>query len=784
MGIEVLAPAGSFSGLVAAVNAGADAVYIGGQKYGARAYAKNPEEEELIKGIEYAHHFGVKVYMTLNTLLKEREMEELYDYVRPYYEAGVDALIVQDFGVMEYIMKYFPSVDVHASTQMSIMGHEAAAKLRELGVTRVVPAREVSLQEICNIRGSSDIEIEGFVHGALCYSYSGQCFMSSLIGGRSANRGRCAGTCRLPFEASKEKKQLNKPEEKYLLSCKDLCSLDILPDVLSAGLDSLKIEGRMKSPRYTAGVVRIWRKYVDLYLEKGAQGYKVDPKDRRELLELYDRGGQTAGYYGKHNGKDMLALKEKTQRKDANEALFAFLDAEYVNARKKHKITGRIVLRANEPISLTVRMRKHDKAEGSSRIRNSSKTGNSISEDAFHEVTVFADAPGIAKKNAATQNDVRKQILKTGNTFYEFEDLIVDMETNLFVPVKCLNEARRAALEKLDEAILGRYQRRVEKHSGIDSEHRLDQADDTHFAREMETITGSDAGNMQKRTGKGLQVLHLCAETKEQLEGITEFLGNYDGDAGIKVSFEADALHPKFWKDTVENGRKYGAKMYLYLPHIFRLEARAFFEEFHEELIGAGFDGFLIRSLEESEYIKRMFSDAGLPRPTLHFDYNMYAYNTRARSMNRTLGADVQTLSVELNLKELQALGGENTEAIVYGRLPMMVSAQCIKKTTVGCDHVPELLYLKDRQNEQMPVKNKCTFCYNHIYNAKPLSTLGIAASIKKLEIDGIRLLFTTEDKEETVRVAKNYENAFFRNGKPDENMDLYTRGHYKRGIE
>lgn len=782
MEIEVLAPAGSYAGLVAAVNAGADAIYIGGQKYGARAYAKNPEEDELIKGIEYAHHFGVKVYMTLNTLLKEEEIEGLYEYVLPYYEAGVDAWIVQDFGVMEFVMTHFPDVDIHASTQMSIMGHEAANKLWELGVRRVVPAREVSLEEIQNIRAGSDIEIEGFIHGALCYSYSGQCFMSSLIGGRSANRGRCAGTCRLPFEASKDGKKINKQDESYLLSCKDLCSLDILPDVLLAGVNSLKIEGRMKSPRYTAGVVRIWRKYVDLYLEKGANGYHVDPKDRKELLDLYDRGGQTDGYYGKHNGKDMLALNEKPVKREANEELFALLDEKYVNAYKKHKIFGKIYLRANEPICLTVRMSKDLKGI---------EAGDS---DAFFEITALADAPSIAQKNAATKEDIEKQIRKTGNTLYEWEELTVDMEAGLFVPVKFLNEVRRRALEELDAVILCACRRRPKVttkearflKSNVNEATKVDEATSMCSSAIVDEATYRSSNAIVNEASKhnGLRTLHLCAETKEQLHAVMSYVSKYQDHAKIKISFEADTISPTCWKETICRIHNMGAEAYMYMPHIFRLEARAYFQRFHEELLHAGFDGFVIRSLEESEYIKRIFAGANLPCPALHFDYNMYAYNSYAKQMNAKLGADLQTLSVELNLKELQELGGEGMEAIVYGRLPMMVSAQCIKKTTKGCDHVPEVLYLKDRQNEQMPVKNKCTFCYNHIYNAKPLSTLDLSRSMKKLNVESIRLLFTTENEEEVIHQIDAYERAYFKDENIVEDRSVYTRGHYKRGIE
>ena len=333
---ELLAPAGSFESMKAAVAAGADAVYIGGSRFGARAYADNLDEEKMLEAIDYAHLHGVSLYMTVNTLVKEKELDGLYDYIAPYYERGLDAVIVQDLGVLSAVRRWFPDMSVHASTQMTVTGVDGARLLKEMGVSRVVTARELSLGELRAIHENVDIEIESFVHGALCYCYSGQCLLSSLIGGRSGNRGRCAQPCRLPYDvkellesgkeaeaergqeqgrkktfgqrsaagkAPAEERYLNGRDERYVMSLKDLCTLDILPDILESGVYSLKIEGRMKSPRYTAGVVSIYRKYVDLYLKEGRGGYRVDDRDRQILLELFDRGGHTEGYYRKHNGK-------------------------------------------------------------------------------------------------------------------------------------------------------------------------------------------------------------------------------------------------------------------------------------------------------------------------------------------------------------------------------------------------------------------------------------------------------------------------------------------------
>ena len=246
---------------------------------------------------------------------------------------------------------------IHASTQMTVTGPLGAALIRRMGASRIVPARELSLEEIRRMYEETGAELECFVHGALCYSYSGQCLFSSLIGGRSGNRGRCAQTCRLPFEVKRAGNTLNKKDGRYVLSLKDLCTLDILPDILEAGVYSLKIEGRMKSPRYTAGVVSIYRKYVDQYLASGRAGYRVEEEDRRILLDLFDRGGQTEGYYRRPNGRDMVVLKEKPAFREENRALSDHLDETFVKAEIKEPVSGICAVRVGTPLSLTLSCR-------------------------------------------------------------------------------------------------------------------------------------------------------------------------------------------------------------------------------------------------------------------------------------------------------------------------------------------------------------------------------------------------------------------------------------------
>ncbi len=289
--VEILAPAGSMECLRAAVAAGADAIYLGGTKFGARAYAQNLSEEDLVQAIEYVHIHGRKIYMTVNTLLKDRELNELYAYLLPYYKAGLDGVIVQDIGAVKFIGEYFPEMPVHASTQMTITNTLGADFLKRYGITRVVPARELSLKEIRDMKKQTGLEMECFVHGALCYCYSGQCLLSSMIGGRSGNRGQCAQPCRLPYQTEGKK-----PAD--LMSLKDLCTIDILPELIDAGIDSFKIEGRMKSPYYVAAIVKAYREALDKYWDD-PEGYEFDQKLMDNLLKVSHRRYHTGFYFGK-----------------------------------------------------------------------------------------------------------------------------------------------------------------------------------------------------------------------------------------------------------------------------------------------------------------------------------------------------------------------------------------------------------------------------------------------------------------------------------------------------
>ena len=866
--VEILAPAGSMESMRAAVNAGADAVYMGGSRFGARAYADNPEEDRFLEAIDHVHLHGCRIYMTVNTLVKEGELSQLPEFLRPYYRQGLDAVIVQDLGVWELVRRTFPDLHIHASTQMTVTGWRSAELLKKMGASRVVTARELSLEEIAQIRDKVDIEIESFVHGALCYCYSGQCLLSSLIGGRSGNRGRCAQPCRLPYDVAgqtgflplegrgprerqeapagrgaKERKsgpsgrggRGRDPRERdvreradragtgrndrYLLSLKDLCTLDLLPDMIEAGVYSLKIEGRMKSPRYTAGVVSVYRKYVDRYLEYGREGYRVDPQDKRMLLELFDRGGFTDGYSYQHNGRDMVALQEKPAFREGNQALFDRLDADYVLAKKQEPVTGRVVLREGEPARLTLTM-----ARGGAEDPSGPRTvaaGPDGDRGSFGAVEVTAAGPVVqtAQSQPLTEEKLLKQMNKTGGSPFVFTELKAELSGSCFLPVQALNQLRREGLEKLEEAVLAPYRRDgkgMPEETGAPAvpevpEARSRQAADEGASPEARSRHAADEGASMEAQRSGSSVPGAWSPqlivSLEDPAGLLAAAGHPEVDA---VYVDSTGFGAETWKDAVSACRREGKACGLILPHIFRLEAERYLLDHQEELRSAGFDCFVVRSLEEPGFL----AEVGLQSVPQVYDANLYAMNRQAAGILREAGACRLTLPFEENSRELEQLvraeheaweghgangaqgvhGGHGAhgmygkalpwELVVYGHYPAMVSAQCIVRTTKGCTGKPEVLRLKDRMGKELPVKNHCRFCYNTIYNPSPLSLLGQRDAAARLAPQAVRLSFTTEPPEELTGIISRFAEEF-RYGRDAGRQDGdFTRGHFKRGVE
>ncbi|MCQ2401205.1 MAG: U32 family peptidase [Lachnospiraceae bacterium] len=437
--MELLAPAGSFECAKAAVSAGADAIYMGGPLFSARAYAESsidggnneikqgdPETDPLMKSIKFCHLHNVKVYMTVNTLMKDREMEDIASYLRPYVDLHVDAFIVQDLGLLSELKKSFPDIPIHMSTQAAVTGRRYAGRLLEMGVSRVVPARELSLKELKEI-ADTGIEVEAFIHGALCYSYSGQCLMSSFLGGRSGNRGRCAGPCRLPYEVYDENlRRMGLPEEQYVLSMKDLCTLPRLSELEEAGVCSLKIEGRMKSPVYVAGVTSIYRKWLD-----GKYDGATMENDLAGLRGIFDRGGFTDKYLDSHNGRDMITLYEKEERKPSEMEIAEEIKERFVGNDEKKKITVSAFISIGNAAMLTLK-----------------------TDDGRYSVTVSGPVVSEASKRPITKEDVKDKIMAFGNTSFEPVGEDIYVEEGAFLPVSALKELRRNAADELEKRIL------------------------------------------------------------------------------------------------------------------------------------------------------------------------------------------------------------------------------------------------------------------------------------------------------------------------------------------
>lgn len=416
--MEVLAPAGDIKIFKSAIDAGADAVYFGGDLFGARASAKNFTLDEAKEALSYAHNQNKKAYLTVNTLLKNTEIEKnLYDYIRGYYENGLDGVIIQDFGVFQFIKSYFPDIELHASTQMNLSSVYGAQFLKEQGAKRIVTARELSLQEINRIHTDVGIEIEAFVHGALCVCYSGNCLMSSFIGGRSGNRGRCAQPCRLPYALCDEKKTPLDDKEKFYLSPKDLWGINDLNRLYDAGVYSLKIEGRLKNAAYVTNVVSVYRKYVDRLMEIGSDRYSVDKEDIYRLLDAGNRGGFTNTYFDFHNSKEMLDYE--------NSSFVQKNKTPYIGSIKiqKHELWGELKAKKGNPIVLNV-------WDENGRVVELS-VGN-VEE---------------SKSKPTTVSDIESKLLSAGDSSYQLKHIAFDLDENAFVPLKFIKQLRREALD-------------------------------------------------------------------------------------------------------------------------------------------------------------------------------------------------------------------------------------------------------------------------------------------------------------------------------------------------
>lgn len=725
MKVELLAPGGSFESVLAAYNAGADAVYTGGMMFGARAGADNLSLEQMIEALNYAHIHNKKLYLTVNTLLKDEEIEnKLYSFIAPLYENGLDAVIVQDMGVLKFINSHFKGLNIHASTQMTIFGSETVRELSSLGVTRIVTPRELSAKEIKDIRDdTSDIgmEIESFVHGALCYCYSGQCFMSSYIGGRSGNRGRCAQPCRMEYDLICDSKTANQGNNKYILSPKDICTLRILPQIIESGVYSLKIEGRMKKTEYIAGVTLIYRKYIDLYLNN-PESYHVDSKDIEKLSDLFNRNGFNESYYNCHNGRDMISLKKPEFRKE-NKEFNQYLNDNFSGRKLKKELDVSVSCVAGEPLRLYT------------------KINNQIITEEGGIVTKALNRPIDAVS-------MGKQIRKTGNTDYIIKNINIKMDDNVFVPIGAINELRRHFLDKVTYAILKPYKRKF-----------------------LGTVTADRQEKVLVQTDKNKKIF-----VSVDVWSHTQFLETVKKSFVSRIYIEAEGFSKEKLKLLIEQGKKSKKEIYLAMPYVFRKKDK---EKFDKNLLAYVklIDGVLIRNPEQYYHLRNL----GIAVNYI-FDYNVYTNNKIAKEYYSDNQNSKTTAPLELNFNELLKRGCDGDEVIVYGYMPVMISAGCGLKTCNLCNGENKQYRLKDRKNNQFLVRCVCGACYNIMYNSKPLSLFKYFDEIFRLNADSLRLSFTIENAEETKNILTRAEQVFFKGVAISED-DKSTRGHFKRGV-
>ena len=801
---ELLAPAGSMEALKAAVAGGCDAVYLGGKSFSARQYAGNFSKEELSEICDFCHLRGVKVYVAVNTLYKDHELGKLLDFIHDLYCMGVDALIIQDIGAAHVIHQLYPELPLHASTQLTTNSLEDVRFLESCGFTKVVLSRELSLDEITTITQNTDTMIETFIHGALCVCYSGQCIMSSMLGGRSGNRGRCAQTCRLPYELWKED---NVVTEGYLLCPKDIQTVTILPKLIDAGIDSLKIEGRMKSAEYVAGVTQIYRKYIDLYCSDPEQ-YFVDPKDLKILLQLFNRGGFSEGYYETYAGLDMMS----TQRPKHWGLKAGFVDS--YDGKK-----GRVNIRTREPLvpGDGIEIWTNTEPHVGSGINKPSKAGEVINialqgkieknnivyktydKELYDELKrvyekdsrkklIYGEAKVIvgcpislklwdndgnfsyvegevvekAQQIPISEEKVRQQLLKTGATPFELANLSLQCSANAFVSIKELNRVRRTATEQLEQMILKRSHRDIEKLSPLKEK--------------------QFSSNLYEK------LINVSVTTPDQFKAaVTSFGVNI-------IYFELNSTFLSELDIYVEQAHDHGILIYGALPRVWRKQTGEFYQDLLKRLNNSEIDGLLVRSLGEFQLAQSLGREIAV-------DYNMNVFNRETVKFWNSQEADYICMSPEMNLEELRC-ASKNCEAIIYGYLPLMTTVQCPignyvgdKKNQQYCSQrgTKEKFYLKDRKGILFPLLPDCKQCVCSILNSKPIFAIKFYDEIAASPFGFVRVNFTIEDLEETERILKACRETVLKyNNQSEDTKKLIrlmgdnasTKGHFFRGVE
>lgn len=783
--IELLSPVGDFECLIAAVQNGADAVYFGADKFNARINGINFSNEELKKAITYAKLRNVKTYLTLNILIKNDEFKEAIELVEYAYECGIDALIVQDLGLARFIIKNYPDLEVHASTQMTVHNVEGVKELKKLGFKRVVLSRELNLDEIKDIYNQTKEDLEVFVHGALCISYSGQCLMSSIIGQRSGNRGKCAGTCRLPYEliSKKENKIVDKG---YLLSSKDVCTLDILPELLETGVMSLKIEGRMKTPEYVGVVTSIYRKYIDLALSKDK--YIVDENDKKELMQVFNRGGFSTGYLKGKLGKNMMYTKRPNHIGIVLGTVISYNSNKgYVKIKLKENMELGDSIRINESSCKSSELMKNNNNIKTAkigeivtigRIKGNIKAGdivyktvsvsleNKINQTLTKDVrkrkvfckveietgkkakidildlqtqmssNVIGNIVEKGQTQVANEERIKAQINKMGGTVFELESIVVNLSKDAYISIKELNELRRKALEELEQKLLQKIYR--DKKNVKLEEFNLEEKE--HSKVSTAVLLNTINPNYNYKALRKIDKIYLpiseliLAKNLNKLEEITNNL-----------------------------------ETYIYMPNIIRDEHRKIVYGKIEELLKKyKIQGFVVSNLSQIKELQKY-------NLRLIGNYTLNVFNDETAKELQNLRISTITISPELNEEEIRSIKTNmKKEFIVYGRLPLMTSEYCTIGTFKNCAGTCTKgeYTLKDRMNFEFPIKTNRINCNTTIYNSKITSIMW-----KNLNLDSIRIDILDETIEEINKIVEIH-----KQNKRLEGQN-YTNGNLKKNI-
>ena len=808
---ELLAPSGNFDCVKAAVNAGADAVYLGGRAFGARAYAANFDNEELERVCDLCHSFGVKVYVTVNTLYKDEEFPELYSFINALYTMGVDGLIMQDLGAIRMVRQTWPDLPVHASTQLTANSLDDVKLYEEMGLKTVVLSRELNLTEIKHIASSTNIRIETFIHGALCVSYSGQCLMSSVLGNRSGNRGKCAQNCRLCYELLQGKQVVT---DGHLLSTKDICTLTLLPELLSTGVASLKIEGRMKSPEYVAGVTGIYRKYLDLYYN--GEPYRIDPKDILILQQLFNRGAFSKGYLQTHSGLTMmcpthpkhwgvsagkvLAYDHKKQtasirfekdmipgdgieiRTDNEEGVGTYLN-KAASAGQKSLVGIRGDIRENQAVYQTYDKRLMDtlktRYETISRkvpveafvSIHTGKGAELTLTTADMTVTVRGEVPTPAQNQPLTAETVSAQISKLGNTIYTCENISVDLEEGLYLNKSSLNSLKNNAAELLRNQTISAAKRILTDmvlQDNINDYAAAKSLDDAHGDRHACTdFAEQDAcpyvlsSEQRKHTWKTVNftlnsshftLLSVCVRTAEQFRAALE------SDPVSVIHAEMNNELMDNLKDMCQKAHSAGKKIAVKLPRIWRTYIQQNHAEELKKCLVSEIDGFLISNPGHYYTVKNSGKE-------LFLDFTANVLNNQTVAFWKSRGLSSIALSVEMNRDEINALPDQScTELLAYGYIPLMVTHQCPvgnfaggKKDSIHCGKFGHReSYTLRSGKDSFRLETDCRDCICTITTQQPID---IRADIHSFNVKTFRLNFYDESYENTARIFKIYEN-------------------------